>query len=80
MAIADGKIVAIGAVGTLPFVGAQVIDATGKHILPGWTDMYATLSTCSLPSRSCPSRLCPSRLCPSAVGPELRPLLSDRSS
>src|SRR5262249_61362841 len=39
VAIADGKIVAIGADDTLP-EGKQTIDATGMHILPGLIDAH----------------------------------------
>ena len=39
VAIADGKIVAIGASDTLPD-GKQTIDARGLHILPGLIDAH----------------------------------------
>ena len=39
VAIADGKIVAIGANDALPD-GKQVIDASGLHILPGLIDAH----------------------------------------
>jgi N-acyl-D-amino-acid deacylase len=39
IAIKDDKIVAVGP--NLDVVGAQEVDATGKHLLPGWTDVHS---------------------------------------
>ena len=77
VAIADGKIVAIGAVGTLPFVGTQVIDATGKHILPGWTDMCARLLWL-FSTRQCARRqLSPAKALPVHADPSSVPAHAD---
>ena len=38
MAVADGKIVAVGP--DLGMEAAKVIDASGKHVMPGWTDIH----------------------------------------
>ena len=38
VAVADGKIVAVGP--DLGMEAAKVIDASGKHVMPGWTDIH----------------------------------------
>ena len=38
MAIKDGKVAAVGP--SLDIQGAEEIDATGKHVMPGWTDVH----------------------------------------
>ena len=43
IAISDGKIVAIGS--ELEFVAARVIDASGRHVCPGWTDIHTHYDT-----------------------------------
>lgn len=41
--VADGKIAKLGAPGSLPSNGAQVIDAAGKLLVPGLIDMHVHL-------------------------------------
>ena len=43
MAVADGKIVAVGT--DLDMEAAKVIDASGKHVMPGWTDIHTHYDT-----------------------------------
>ena len=38
VAIKDGKVAAVGP--SLDIQGAEEIDATGKHVMPGWTDVH----------------------------------------
>ena len=38
VAIKDGKVAAVGP--SLEIRGAEEIDATGKHVMPGWTDVH----------------------------------------
>lgn len=44
VAIADGKIVAVGP-GPLGYEAAKTIDATGRHVMPGWTDIHTHYDT-----------------------------------
>jgi N-acyl-D-aspartate/D-glutamate deacylase len=39
VAIRDGKIAAVGPPG-LALAAAREVDATGKHLMPGWTDVH----------------------------------------
>jgi len=39
VAIKEGKILDVGP--GLAVTGAEEIDATGKHLLPGWTDVHS---------------------------------------
>ena len=43
VAVADGKIVAVGP--DLGMEAAKVIDASGKHVMPGWTDIHTHYDT-----------------------------------
>ena len=47
----DGKIVAIGEVGSLP-AGAQVIDGTGKFVTPGIIDTHSHMGVYAAPGTS----------------------------
>eukprot|EP01050_Picozoa_sp_SAG11_P007989 SAG11_NODE_684_length_7743_cov_53.800628_1_plen_116_part_00 len=53
VAIKDGKVAAVGP--HLAIQGAEEIDATGKHVMPGWTDVHthydAQVLVSSRPSR-----------------------------
>lgn len=40
IAIADGRVVAVGKIGANQFEAARTIDASGKFILPAFTDMH----------------------------------------
>ncbi len=45
VAVTDGRIAAIGKAGTVPFPkGAEVVDGTGKFLIPGLWDMHAHLA------------------------------------
>ena len=45
MAVADGKIVAVGPELEVGMEAAKVIDASGKHVMPGWTDIHTHYDT-----------------------------------
>jgi N-acyl-D-amino-acid deacylase len=45
VAVKDGKICAVGSALGDTFDAARTIDATGKHILPGWTDIHTHFDT-----------------------------------
>ena len=44
VAIEGGKIVAIGP-GPLGYEAAKTIDASDKHVMPGWTDIHTHYDT-----------------------------------
>ena len=39
VAIKDGKILAVGP--GLDIDAAEEVDATGRHVMPGWTDVHS---------------------------------------
>ena len=39
VAIKDGKILAVGP--SLDIDAAEEVDATGRHVMPGWTDVHS---------------------------------------
>ena len=39
VAIKDGKILAVGP--SLDIDAVEEVDATGRHVMPGWTDVHS---------------------------------------
>ena len=39
VAVKDGKILAVGP--SLDIDAAEEVDATGRHVMPGWTDVHS---------------------------------------
>ena len=39
VAVKDGKILAVGP--SLDIEAAEEVDATGRHVMPGWTDVHS---------------------------------------